>query len=254
MQSRPWHRIGVNGNDVSSPVRVIALGDCNTVTSNPLQGTLPDGLVAAFEAHGVSTSVCNLGGGMRTSREGLAVLREYAIPADIAILNFGLVDAWVTTIPMVYVPCYPETFLRKRARKLVKFIKRRLRSPVIRKFVPRGPVVSETEFSHNVHAMIELLVRQNGCCRIFVWGTVPVTNDSKRNTGIDRYNTILRSVALESGALYVDPNEILLGVSPAERLIDGVHQSPETSRLLGQRIVGLYMLDQQRDCCREDAA
>lgn len=217
-------------------LRVIALGDCNTNTIDLNQGTVPDGFCDALNTHGYSVELTNLGRGMETSREGLARLIECDAVADVAIINYGLVDAWVTTIPGIYVPYYPDGHVRKRLRKLLKFLKRRLLTSFARKFLPVGSVVPAEEFSQNISRMISIIRSRNSATKFVLWGTVPVTDNAARNEQLVKYNEILQETARQNDASFVDTDIVLNDLENAERHLDGVHISPETARRIGSEI------------------
>ena len=81
------------------PLRLVAVGDCNTGGAN---GTAADDQVPArladrLRAQGIECDVQNLGRTMSTTREGQARMSRDANAADLLLINFGLVDAWVTS-------------------------------------------------------------------------------------------------------------------------------------------------------------
>ena len=117
---------------------MLAVGDCNTygIHDPPIGNTILDKFCERLEDDGTPPFSQNLGCGMATSREGVQRMRLDAKPADAMLINFGLVDTWITSIPKVYVPYYPDSWLRKRLRKLLKFVKRRLRSRQLRRVYP----------------------------------------------------------------------------------------------------------------------
>lgn len=221
----------------SNSVRVVTIGDCNTISANPNQGTVADGLSDALRRRGVPAELVNLSGGMRTTREGLAHLRDYPEPADLAAVNFGLVDSWRTSIPRLYVRYYPDNVLRKRLRKLVKFVKRRLRSPMGRRIVPFGRVVPIPEYVANISAMVQLLKSRNSAVQIFLWGTVPVVDQPRRGADIIEYNAAFQQVATDLGVHYVNSDRVVAELKAEDRFIDGVHLSPAAVALIGDHIV-----------------
>lgn len=224
-------------------VRVVAVGDCNSITANPQQGTIADGVSGAFSRRGVQIQLANLSGGMRTTREGLANLKDHPDAADVAVVNFGLVDSWSTSVPALYVRYYPDNAMRKRLRKIVKFIKRRLRSPVFRQIIPFGRVVPLSEYIANVSAMVKLLQARNAHVQIFLWGTVPVIDRPHRNPDLVEYNSALERVATDLGVHYVDSERAVGALKMEERFVDGAHLSPAAVALIGEDIV--------RVCCGE---
>ena len=223
-------------------LRLIAFGDCNTNSSDPEQGLLPVGLTAALASKNINVAVTNLGAGMTTTREGVAYLRDRGHAAELAILNFGLVDCWTTTIPGFYIPyCHPETRIRKLARKVLKFTKRYLRMQPFKAFVPMGPVVPPDEYQENIRSIIAMLRQWNPRITIFLWGTVPVADNLNRNESIAEYNNLLSQIARQDSVFYIDSAAILADLAVADRFTDGVHLSPQAASLIGQRISDSFL-------------
>ena len=247
-------RLRTCGDPAEAAVRIVALGDCNTITRDPRQGTVADGLWDALRDRGIAVRLTNLGCGMTTTREGLCLVQDHDEPADLTIVNYGLVDSWMTTIPQMYVPYYPDNPFRKRVRKLLKFVKNRLRSRLVRKLVPMGPVVSQDEYLRNMQEMLRLLRQRNPDNAVYFWGTVPVDGDPERHLAIVEYNAILEQIAEDESATYVDTTEVLAHQPPTERFLDGVHLSPAAARLIGQRISDLFLQSRQRPIRLRDAA
>lgn len=241
MNSAQIHREHSSENSVGPVVRVVAVGDCNTLTTDLLQGTVADGLKSALHSLDQESILVNLSGGMRTTREGLAHLRKCNVPADLAIVNFGLVDSWETSIPSIYVPTFPESLPRKYLRKALKFVKRRLRHRMTRRIVSFGPVVSQREYADNIRLMVRLIRQRNQHAQIFLWGTVPVANHPERKQWLQTYNAILDRVASEESVEYVDPEVVLQELSLEERFVDGTHLSPGAALQIGKHIAGRYL-------------
>lgn len=229
-------------------VRLLAFGDCNTNSDDPDQGTAASGLVEALLESGYQTELINRGVGMFSSREGLAQSWDDNPPADIAIINYGLVDAWHTTIPQFYVPYYPHSRFRKWLRKLLKFVKRILRKGVLRNLVVKGPVVPPAEFEGNLEGILCSIVKKNPAAAVYLWATLPVTGDPQRNRSITLYNRLLQKVALRHSAVFVDTETVLADLPVSERFLDGVHWTPKTARWIGEHICSLY---QARTSCRK---
>ena len=222
-------------------IRIVALGDCNTHTGDSKQGTVPDGVVWALNKCGLQAEVVNLGGGMETCREGLARLLNTPTSADIAVINFGLVDAWTTCLPQLYVPYYPDNRLRKLCRKLLKFTKRRLLKASVRKLLSSGPVVSEREFVGKIEQMIDALRAQNPAIDIFIWGTVPVSNHASRNIPLFRYNELLSAIAFKHAAAFISSESLVSHIPADEHHLDGVHISPAVARAIGAEICSQHL-------------
>ncbi|MEZ6123798.1 MAG: SGNH/GDSL hydrolase family protein [Planctomycetaceae bacterium] len=220
----------------SVPLRILALGDCNTITADPNQGTVPDGLSAAMEKIGFRVTVCNLGGGMETCREGLARLQDSEFVPDLAVINFGLVDSWVTSIPGIYLPYYPDSPAKRLIRKPLKSLKRHLRSALLRGIVPRGHVVACSEYSERITAMVQEIRDRNSRAAIYLWATLPVAGQPDRAEHLRTYNGILNRIATEQQTGFISTPELLSSLSADEKLIDGVHLSKAAANLIGRKI------------------
>lgn len=219
------------------PIRLLTLGDCNTISSDPGQGTVPDGVIAALHRRGRSVELTNLGGGMETTREGLARLRHSRTTADLITVNYGLVDAWVTTIPRIYIPYFPDRPAGRLMRKVLKAVKRRLRPGWLRPFVPRGNVVRIEEYEANIRAIIAEARQRNPDVRVALWTTVPVTDHEQRNSQLQRYNDRLQLIASAEHVCLIDSARTLSELSRPKQLCDGIHLSIPAATRLGEAIV-----------------
>jgi len=202
-----------------------AVGDCNTQAANelPASASVPAQLVATLEANGESYELENLGAAMNTTREGIARLRACNRPADLLLINFGLVDAWQTSMPWCYVSYYPDNPVKKSGRKLLKAVKRRLRAPWIRRIVGVGFVVPELEFRENLIRMVQIERERNPDVEILFWGSVVSRNSESRNTDIRRYNETVAAVAHACSCRYFDSNQALTSLTTDEIYLDDVH-------------------------------
>lgn len=205
--------------------RLVAIGDCNTSgTGQPVpENCVPVRLAERLSEAGHPCSVQNLGYRMSTTREGLVRTERDAEPAEIVLINFGLVDAWITSIPCVYVPYYPDNFLRKPLRKLLKWMKRRLRSPLARRFVPVGPVVPADEYVANLRRMVEIVRSWPTEPTVLLWGTALTLGNPERSASIQQYNGLMRELADELGLPYIDTPALMDGLDPAEAYQDRTH-------------------------------
>ena len=217
------------------PLKVLALGDCNTCGSDS-RPTIVDQTVRQLRIAGVACEATNWGHTMTTTREGLARVLRDRPPADVVLLNYGLVDSWVTTVPWLYVPYFPDTPLRRAARKLLKFAKRRLRSPWVRRWVPRGEVVALDEFDRNLREIIAALRHANPSVELVLWATSAVQGNSGRNANIGRYNARMASIAAAVDCTFINTATVLASL-PADRgCVDAVHLSGESAQLLGAAV------------------
>jgi len=228
--------------DQGSVMRVLAVGDCNTcgITVPPVGSTILDKFCEHLEGGGYATERQNLGVSMATSREGVERMRRDAKPADVVIINFGLVDTWITSIPKFYVCYYPDTPLRKRMRKLLKFVKRRLRSPWLRALIPTGHVVSIDEYARNIGAMIAVARANNPRTTVLLWGSPPVQRDPARNANLSRYNGCLEDLAKETGASYLPTAPIIDSLAVQQAYIDAVHLSEGATGAIAAQLANVY--------------
>jgi len=222
------------------------MGDCNTcgITVPPIGNTIVDKFCKQLESYGTRTTIQNLGCGMASTREGVPLVRRVAMPADVVLINFGLVDTWITSIPSVYIPYYPDSFLRKRLRKLLKFVKRRLRSPLLRHYIPVGPVVPIDEYARNVGKMISLARAHNPRTTILLWGSPLVQHDSARNANLERYNQRLELIAADTKSLFVSTATLLSKLSNEAAYLDAVHLSDAATERIAAQLANVYRAQQ----------
>ncbi len=232
-----------------APLRLLAIGDCNTEGCRqlPPQASLPAQVAQSLSEQGYTVDVQNWGCTMSTTREGLARLRAQPVVADLVLINFGLVDAWVTTIPQIYIPYYPDSFLRKWGRKILKMVKRRLRHPRLERFIPQGEVVSLAEYRANIERMISLVRSANPDATIVLWGTVPVQHDAARNCKLLEYNDVLRELAQTKNTRYLDASEIVKQLPADEAYLDAVHLNEPALRSIAKEIMRCIKLTEDNN-------
>lgn len=215
-----------------------AIGDCNTIGANGLDpvDTIPAALSALLRADGKDVELFNAGHTMTTTREGVSrVVRQVKKP-DLILINFGLVDAWVTAMPQVYVPYYPDSFFRRLGRRLLKVTKKRMRSGFIRKLVGEGEVVSPGEYKANITRMVALARAENPKVCVVLWGTPWARSNPQRSENIAHYNGLLQELARELDVLYCDTWPVLKQLSEKDAYLDEVHLSGKSARLIARRI------------------
>ena len=241
-ESTPQSQLSNSG----TAVRALAVGDCNTwgIIDPPIGNTILDKFCQQLECDGYDTARQNLGFGMGTTREGVQLMRRDAKAADVVLINFGLVDTWVTSIPRIYIRYYPDSFVRKRSRKLLKFIKRRLRSPLVRRFVPIGPVVPEEEYRQNVCEMVSIARENNPQSTVLLWGSPPVQHDQARNANLKRYNRLLHEVAARTNSLYVDTTRIVGRLPADSAYLDDVHLNEAATEAIADQLAVAYRASQ----------
>jgi lysophospholipase L1-like esterase len=232
----------------SHALRVLAVGDCNTcgITVPPIGNTMLDKFCRCLELAGHPAIPQNLGCGMATSREGIYMMNNHAERADIALINFGLVDCWITSIPKIYIPYFPDNRLKKLTRKALKYTKRRLRSPLVRKFIPSGPVVSLEEYRQNIEEMISIARRMNPSVRIILWGSPPVQNDDARNNQLLRYNSELHDIANRRGVSYFPTKPLIESLNTDEAFVDNVHLNEVATAGIATALAHTYLSQLKR--------
>jgi hypothetical protein len=166
---------------------VLAIGDCNTLgVADCIGNSYPErfGRVSGMQ-------VRNCGCTMATTREGLEILKEN-IDDDILFLfvQFGLVDSYKTFKYSPYVLYYPDNFLRKQVRSLVKKYKKFCRNSGLNKRFGEIKVVGPEEYVENLHKIIALADK----AKVFLIETVP-HKQVERNVEIRNYNSLLSKVA-----------------------------------------------------------
>jgi len=225
-----------------STTRVLAVGDCNTsgITVPPIGNTIVDKFCRHLETRGYQTSSQNLGYGMATSREGVQLMRHEAERADVVLINFGLVDTWITSIPRCYISYYPESVVKKPVRKLLKFVKRRLRAPWLRRLVPVGPVVPIEEYEENIRQIISLALAKNPSATILLWGSPPVQGDSKRNQNLLRYDERLCRIAKDLNSTFLTTVDILASLPAREAYLDTVHLGEAATESIAVGLMETY--------------
>lgn len=218
-------------------IRILALGDCNTNSNDARQGLVPVELAELLMQAGRHVELTNQGFGMATCREGRLQIGQHHGPAELLMLNYGLVDAWHTTLPGLYLPYFRENRLKKYVRKLLKLTKRRLRSPLVRRFIPTGPVVPPEEYRDNLNAIMDVFRQHNEGGVVVLWSTPFVAGNEERNQSLAHYNDIIRGLAVGSDVIFVDSNQALQEMPMPSRFIDSVHLSIPAARLLGNAIL-----------------
>jgi lysophospholipase L1-like esterase len=228
----------------ASPLRLLAVGDCNTggARGAPVEDRLSERLAARLKQEGLACQVQNLGYTMSTSREGLARMRCEGQPADLLLVNFGLVDAWVTSLPRLYLSYYPDNLAKRLSRKILKSAKRRLRGPLTRKFVPSGEVVPLGEFEGNLRGILNCAREREPAVQTILWGTVPVRGAEARSRNIALYNERLAAIAAQSpGTWYVDPGPLIADLPSGVAYHDHVHITRAAADRIAAAMAELYL-------------
>jgi lysophospholipase L1-like esterase len=166
--------------------KIVAIGDCNTLGSGKCEKKgYPEKVGASL-----GVQVVNRGHTMATSREGIYFLQEEVATADYVLIQFGLVDSYMTFKYSPYVLYYPDNFFRKNLRALTKKFKKVCRNRGLNKAIGEINIVPADEYEHNIRSMVELASPR----RVMLIDTVP-NRQLERNGEIERYNTILDTIA-----------------------------------------------------------
>lgn len=220
-------------------LNLVAIGDCNTSGQRPYVN-VPQELANLLELEGITCNMHNLGAAMNTSREGITKAENHSQPADMLLLSFELVDAWITTIPMFYVSYYPDSKLKRRTRKLLNSLKKRLRHPLLKRLVPTGPVVKEKEFEQNIERIIASFRKQNPDLKLVLWGAAP-TDDAQRNLALERYNELLSGIASRYGGAYLDTRDVLANTERSCMFDDAVHLSATACKQVAKAMLPIVL-------------
>jgi lysophospholipase L1-like esterase len=166
--------------------KILAIGDCNTLGADQLGvKSFPERLGALIGAE-----VINLGHTMATTREGVNILRDSSLDdVDCVFIQFGLVDSYKTFKFSPYILYFPDNFLRKQIRSVVKKYKKICRKIGLNKYLGEINVVPIDEYEDNIRRMIEQAIPRT----VVLIDTIP----SKRlelNDEIRRYNNKLTSI------------------------------------------------------------
>lgn len=167
---------------------ILALGDCNTLGVGPLEGnSYPERL-----AHMANLSVDNCGFTMTTTREGGRFFRDRCSDdTRYLLLQFGLVDSYKTFVHSPYVYYYPDNFLRKQLRSIVKKYKKSCRKWGLNRRFGEKNVVDAEEYAANIDAIISAVAPGT---QVVLIETIP-NKQLERNKEICRYNKILTELA-----------------------------------------------------------
>lgn len=224
----------IRGNDA---FQLLAIGDCNT--SGIGGHNVPDLLVKLLNANEKrEINLNNLGAAMYTTREGVEIAQQIDEDAEFLVLSFGLVDAWITSVPNLYVGYFPDNPIKRQGRKLLKSLKKKLRGKALRRVIPVGPVVEEEEFVNNLTRIINTLRAQNPDLRILLWGSAP-TLDDERNVILKQYDEILRQTAARYNGRYLDTKQVVTPHPRDQMFDDPVHLSEEACQLVAKAMLPL---------------
>lgn len=208
----------------------IAYGDCNT---EGVKG-YHEPVWAEMVAEHLGLALTNCGHTMSTTRE-LLYYAEAFPPRDsqVAFIQYGLVDSWLTFRGAPYVLYYPDSPRRKLARKLVKKIKKWARRFHLQEHWGTVEQVPLEEYLGNIERVV-----RSAPDTLFVLVATPPNLDEPRNPRIERYNEGLRQVASrESNAVLADAYGELWRQKAKTLMGDGTHLTLEGHRLVADAVI-----------------
>ncbi|WP_165857674.1 SGNH/GDSL hydrolase family protein [Marinobacter sp. JSM 1782161] len=216
----------------------VAYGDCNTEGVDGYAGALWAGLVA--DAWGLRLTNC--GHTMSTTRE-LRRYAEFFPPANysLALIQYGLVDAWLTFRGAPYVLYYPDNPWRRFLRKWVKKIKKRARRFRLHERLGSVEQVPLPEYLAHIRQVVT-----SAPDTLFVLVATAPNRDESRNPHIRRYNAALETLARElDNAVYADAYEAIWAQRDRTLMADGTHLTEAGHRLLADRVIRALRQRQQ---------
>lgn len=166
---------------------LLSLGDCNTLgISTYKYNAYPEKF-----ANSLGMKSVNCGYTMSTTREGKNLFFHYFNSTiSIITIQYGLVDSWQTFKYSPYVLYYPDNFLRKIARKVIKKYKKICKYLGLNKIFGTASVVPINEYISNLRTIIENAPNTY----IILIDTIP-NKDKIRNSEIKKYNLALDTLA-----------------------------------------------------------
>jgi lysophospholipase L1-like esterase len=216
---------------MSKSIRMlVAFGDCNTVGIAECRGDAYPELVA----RALSCPVRNLGHTMSTTRELLQYAQAYPVKDDdLVIIQYGLVDSWLTFKHAPYVLYYPDNPLRHVLRKIVKKLKKIGRTLHLKTLLGPAHVVPLDEYRRN----IEHVIAQAGSSTVILLGTAP-NLDEPRNPHILSFNQELERVAAQyPNVIYVDTYKRIYDAKNEVFYPDGTHLNAAGQRIVADMIL-----------------
>lgn len=204
---------------------LVALGDCNTEGHVPPPDAYP-----ALVAQALGSEALNCGHTMSTVREGWQYARRKITPRTAYLLvQYGLVDSWITFRGAPYVLYYPDNPFRKLARKLVKKIKKVGRRAGLHRWLGTKHVVGTTEYAQTLGAIIR---HARSCAPgvVICLIATPPHLEEWRNPAIQEFNRVMQNVARETHCLFVDVYPLFRG--RPELYADSTHLNAEGHRVI----------------------
>lgn len=175
---------------------ILAIGDCITSgVSNCLGNSYPERVGMAL-----NVPVKNCGKAMCSSREGITLLRDNdSEEFDCVIIQFGLKDAYLTFKYSPNILYYPDNFIRKQLRNIVKKYKKICKKIGLNELLGTARVVSEHDYRNNILKMVDQCQGR----QIILPEIIP-SQELYRNESLQQYNKILEQIAKSrNNCLYI---------------------------------------------------
>lgn len=177
-------------------MKILALGDCNTKGIKECENNAYPEILARI----LNAEVVNLGHTMATTREGIELFRTVQEDNfDIILISFGLTDSWKTFKYAPYVLYYPNNFIRKILRKIVKKYKKIGKKLNFISIFGEESVVPESEYLSN----IKQIIKQSRQAIVVILDTLP-KEEEFRNVSIKEYNKLLDSLVEYKNVIRVE--------------------------------------------------
>lgn len=208
---------------------ILAIGDCITSgVSNCLGNSYPERVGMAL-----NVPVKNCGKAMCSSREGIALLRDNESDEfDCVFIQFGLKDAYSTFKYSPNILYYPDNFMRKQLRSIVKKYKKICKKIGLNEILGTAKVVPEDDYRQNISAMVD---RCHG--KQVVLPEIIPSQELYRNESLQQYNKILEHIAKSrSNCLYVSLLDDFLKTIP-EYYLDVGHPNESGYHHISEKIL-----------------
>jgi len=166
---------------------ILAVGDCITLgVKHCFADSYPERVGRAL-----NIPVKNCGRAMFSSKEGIYMLEDNdSHEFDYVFIQFGLKDAYSTFKYSPNILYYPDNFLRKQVRKIVKKYKKACKKIGLNNLLGEVCVVPEQEYRNNISLMVERCKS-----KLVILPEIIPHQEISRNKSIQRYNRILEQIA-----------------------------------------------------------
>lgn len=210
---------------------ILALGDCNTLGIGDLRfNSYPEKF-----AKKINKSVKNCGFTMSTTREMIFFFNDFKSDnTEIILIQYGLVDSWKTFKYSPYVLYYPDNFIRKFFRKIIKKYKKICKTIRLNNLLGVENVIPINEYKNN----LEFIVNNSQNCLIFLIDTIP-NKDISRNSEIKKYNLAMQEISNKYENVF-KVNIYNLFENKKDLYLDSTHLSQNGIKLISDKLIEEY--------------